>query len=112
MIIAIYYIGLLGWAVGLVLTRFMSVDQEEKFGRLFLLLMFLYLALGAYLFGWKLGLANVVLLYIVANVLDIPLEKLVKHFYPNATYRLAMNVETARKIRQIGIKLGLGKRGA
>jgi NhaP-type Na+/H+ or K+/H+ antiporter len=109
MVAATYYIGLVLWSVLITLTGFLTKEQEHRVAASFLLL-YLYLLLGGYLFGWKIGLANVVIMVVIGTLLHRPIKRQVKSIYPQATYRDAMNPEWRRKFAQWGVKLGLNKR--
>jgi hypothetical protein len=110
MIPASYYLGLSVVAVLTVLTFFLSKEQDERIAPLWTILVILYIGLGIYLFGWIIGIANIPILIVLANVLDIPIERGMKRVFPNAKYRWGMSLETRQKLSRWGRKMGLPQR--
>jgi hypothetical protein len=110
MAIISYYVGLLAWSILLILSNFLSVERAARISRPFGFGLVCYLVLGWYLFGWKLGIANIFILLVAGNLLDMPVERLVKRFFPHAEYRWAMSPETRRKLGRWGMKMGLARR--
>ncbi len=110
MITALFYAGLVACAVALILTNFLGKETEKRFSGVIACGLIGYFCLGGYLLGWKWGLGNIAIFFLIGNVLDIPVERLVKRFFPRAQYRMAMSLESQKKFASVGKKLGLQKR--
>jgi hypothetical protein len=102
-----YYVGLVIFAALLHLPFYFPKTTHEDWwlGRI-LYAGFLYLCLGGWLFGWKLGLANIAVLFVIANLIVVPLDWIVHWLRPDARYRMPIRRETYRKMRGVAQKLG------
>jgi hypothetical protein len=103
-----YYVGLLFFAALVHLPGYLP-EEEESASVPLSLAAFLYLWVGGWLLGWQLGLANIPIFVVLANAVDLPLERLVRRFFPDAKYRMSMKPKTLRKLARIGRKLGVNK---
>src|ERR1700733_6859817 len=99
MIAAAYYIGLVVSCIVLHATSFLTEETESKLDPALGLAFVLYIALGWYLFGWKLGLVNIGISFVIGNLLDYPVEHLGKRLFPNAVYRDGFSPELKWKLR-------------
>ncbi|MGA7675987.1 MAG: hypothetical protein WCA78_13195 [Rhizomicrobium sp.] len=109
MIVAAYYIGLVVFAVIWHGTSFLTEETERKISPLLLGESVLYIALGWYLFGWKMGLANIGIFSVVGSLLDYPIERWGKRLFPNAVYRGDLSPELRKKLRKFGLWLGINR---
>ena len=92
-----YYVGLLVLIIALILTPFLSEKREKQVSCLLFFAMIYYWFLGLLFFGWKLAVANIFIVIVVGNLLDIPMELLVKKFFPHAKFRWAIDSAIAQK---------------
>jgi hypothetical protein len=109
MIAVAYYIGLMVCAVLVTLSGFLTEEMEKRIEGPFGALVILYWLLGWYLFGWKVALANIVILIVIGNVLNPPTKRIVKRLYPQSSYRWAMSPEWRRRIGNVRMRLGLAR---
>lgn len=109
MIIAAYYLGLIAWSVLVLLPAYLTEEWHERILIPLYLALSAYLGLGWFLFGWKLAVANFVILVVAANFIDIPLDRLIKRFFPNAKVRMPYSPECQAKIRRLGKRLGINR---
>lgn len=109
MIVAAYYIGLVVSCIVLHATSFLTEETERKLDPVLGLAFVLYIALGWYLFGWKMGLANVGIAIVIGNLLDYPVEHLGKDLFPSAVYRGNLSPELQAKVRKFGLWLGINR---
>ena len=107
----VYYIGLVIFAaLVLVPSYFPKKEEENASAAAFVTAAGMYLWLGGWIFGWRLGLANIPIFFLVANLVSQPLDWLEHWFFPKAECRMPMNRETHIKMRRIAQKLGLNRR--
>jgi hypothetical protein len=109
MIVTSYYFGMVVLAIALHAISFLAEEREKKFEPLPGLVLVSYIALGWYLFGWVMGLVNIVIFSAVGSLLDYPVEQLGKRLFPNAIYRGDFTPDVAARIRKFGIWLGINR---
>ncbi len=105
-----YYFGLVVLAALMHLPSYFSSNVKDRlWSRRIITAGILYLCLGWWVFGWKLGLANVAILLMIANLVVLPLDWIVHFVHPNVRYRMAMSRDAHRKMRRAAQKLGINR---
>jgi len=104
----VYYAGLVVLAALIHLPSYLSSRADDRlWGGRIITAGVLYLCLGGWLFGWKLGLANVLVLIVTSNFIVFPLDWVVHWVRPGARYRMGMSQNTVRRLRRAAQKLGI-----
>ena len=102
-----YYVGFIVLAVLMYLPGYLPKKEGDRVFKPLFVALILYLLLGGWLFGWPLGVANITIIFVVANLASLVVDRIVHRFWPNARYRIAVSRESAQKARQLTQKLGI-----
>lgn len=108
MIFVLYYTGLVACSTAVTLTNFANQKWQSDWIRFIEYLIALYPALGWYLFGWKLGIANIGILVVVGGILDQRIVRFVKRTWPQASYRDPLSEKWLSRVRWLHAKIRIG----